>query len=260
MEQFSAHEFFNIAQLLSGFNEAFSRKKADEEVPPSVYEYLTETLFPNMESSCRKVGLRVSAALINGLNEGVRVGAIKMGPSFATDAANISNTIRIEMSQSVFMYVPPERASRFNQHDPFGDDVNKSFPSTSFDLRESGNCFAAARYTACVFHLMRALEIGLVTFAKLFPAVPTDKENWQQIIEKIESEIRAIPQAQPKPQGWKEKLEQYSQVANSFMFFKDAWRNYTAHARGKYTEDEADAIYRNVRSFMQGLAKMDLHE
>jgi len=58
--------------------------------------------------------------------------------------------------------------------------------------------------------------------------VPTNKENWQQIIEKIESEIRAIPQAKIKPDGWKEKLEQYSQTANSFMFFKDAWRNYTA--------------------------------
>jgi len=32
------------------------------------------------------------------------------------------------------------------------------------------------------------------------------------------------------------------------------------HARGKYTEDEADSIYRNVRSFIQGLAKMGLSE
>jgi hypothetical protein len=94
----------------------------------------------------------------------------------------------------------------------------------------------------------------------LFPNVPTNKENWQQIIEKIESEIRLLPQASVKPHNWKEKQEQYSQVANNFMFFKDAWRNYTAHARGKYTEDEADSIYRNVRSFMQGLAKMGLQE
>jgi hypothetical protein len=94
----------------------------------------------------------------------------------------------------------------------------------------------------------------------LFPNVPTNKENWQQIIEKIESEIRLLPQASVKPHNWKEKQEQYSQVANNFMFFKDACRNYTAHARGKYTEDEADSIYRNVRSFMQGLAKMGLQE
>jgi hypothetical protein len=52
----------------------------------------------------------------------------------------------------------------------------------------------------------------------------------------------------------------YSQIASSFMIVKDAWRNYTAHARGKYTEEEADAIYRNVGSFMKRLAEHGIHE
>jgi hypothetical protein len=107
---------------------------------------------------------------------------------------------------------------------------------------------------------MRVLEIGLVSFARLFPAVPTNKENWQQIIEKIESEIREMPKVAMKASDWKEKQEKYSQIANNFMFFKDAWRNYTAHARGKYTEDESDVIYRNVRSFMQGLTAQGISE
>jgi hypothetical protein len=38
------------------------------------------------------------------------------------------------------------------------------------------------------------------------------------------------------------------------MFLKDAWRNYTAHARGKYTEEEAKLIIENTRAFMQKLA------
>jgi hypothetical protein len=132
--------------------------------------------------------------------------------------------------------------------------------AASFDVKEAGNCFASGRFTACVFHLMRVLEIGLIVFAKVFPAVPTSKENWQQIIEKIESEIRAMPSAAVKVADWKGKQEKYSQLANSFMFFKDAWRNYTAHVRGKYTEDESDGIYRNVRSFMQGLPAQGLSE
>jgi hypothetical protein len=69
-----------------------------------------------------------------------------------------------------------------------------------------------------------------------------------------------MPKATNKPPDWKDKLEKYSQIANNFMFFKDAWRNYTAHIRGKYTEDEADAIYRNVRAFMQGLVTVGLAE
>jgi hypothetical protein len=53
---------------------------------------------------------------------------------------------------------------------------------------------------------------------------------------------------------WKEDEEFYAQAASHFMFLKDAWRNYTAHARGKYTHEEAQAIMMNVRSFMQKLA------
>ncbi|MGE0404985.1 MAG: hypothetical protein AB7O65_01705, partial [Candidatus Korobacteraceae bacterium] len=55
---------------------------------------------------------------------------------------------------------------------------------------------------------------------------------------------------------WKVKHEAYSQAASTFVFFKDAWRNYTAHARGKYLECEADTIFRNVGLFMAKLAQM----
>ncbi len=39
------------------------------------------------------------------------------------------------------------------------------------------------------------------------------------------------------------------------MHFKNAWRNYTAHSHLKYTEDEAEAIFRHVRDFMTHIAK-----
>jgi hypothetical protein len=39
------------------------------------------------------------------------------------------------------------------------------------------------------------------------------------------------------------------------MHFKNAWRNYTAHKQFKYTEDEAEAIFRHVRDFMMHIAK-----
>ena len=36
------------------------------------------------------------------------------------------------------------------------------FPGASFDVTEAGNCFAFERFTACVYHLMRVAEFGLV--------------------------------------------------------------------------------------------------
>jgi hypothetical protein len=35
---------------------------------------------------------------------------------------------------------------------------------------------------------------------------------------------------------------------------KDGWRNYAMHAREKYTEEQAEDVYRSTRSFMRHLA------
>jgi len=48
----------------------------------------------------------------------------------------------------------------------FGDDVAKKFPSASVDIEEAGKCLALDRGTATVFHLMRAMEVGLRALAK----------------------------------------------------------------------------------------------
>ena len=47
----------------------------------------------------------------------------------------------------------------------FGDDVARAFPSSKGDIDEAGKCLALDRGTACVFHLMRILEIGLQLLA-----------------------------------------------------------------------------------------------
>ena len=58
---------------------------------------------------------------------------------------------------------------------------------------------------------------------------------------------RALP-------DYREHQELYAQAASHFGVLKDAWRNYTAHARGKYDEREAADIMTGVRAFMQKLA------
>ncbi len=161
--------------------------------------------------------------------------------------------IKDEMSHTLFMYIPNDRAEWFNKERLFGESVGNSFPSASFDIKEAGSCFACARFTASVFHLMRALEPGLGGLGKVF-GVSFERTNWQPVIEQIEAKIRSMGSDPSKAADWKEQHEYYSQAASSFMFFKDAWRNYTAHARGKYTQEEALTIMVNVKAFMQKLA------
>jgi hypothetical protein len=161
----------------------------------------------------------------------------------------------------VFLYVPEENAKFFpTKSEPFafGTDVADKFPSCIFDANSAAICLATSQSTAAAFHLMRVLEIGLRVFADRF-SVPSDRQNWQNIIEGIEKAVRNIPNDPNRPADWNDQQEFFSGAAMQFMFFKDAWRNYVAHARDKCTEEEARIIFNSVCTFMQKLA-MRLHE
>ena len=142
----------------------------------------------------------------------------------------------------------------------FHDTVTTAFPSATYDIREAGNCYAMGRSTACVFHLMRVLETALGALGAIFN-VSLAHTNWAPAIDEIEKKIRDMhrdPVWKALP-DCKEQQEFYAQAASHFGVLKDAWRNYTAHVRGRYDEDEAESILRNIRDLMQKLATR-LHE
>ncbi len=135
----------------------------------------------------------------------------------------------------------------------FGENVCNSFPSTLYDLTESVRCFLLARGTACVFHLMRALEIPLSCMAAEF-GINSAHTNWQPIIDQIQSAVTKAAKNPASLPGGKEDVEFYSQATSYLITLKDGWRNYTAHHRGKYTEEEAELMLRNLRAFLQKLS------
>jgi hypothetical protein len=164
-----------------------------------------------------------------------------------------------EIAGKAFFYVPAERIKFFpkmsNPH-IFGKPVGDAFPSATYDIAESGVCLALDRGTGCVFHLMRVLEIGLTSLGTKF-GVSLAHTNWGPAIEEIESKIREMH----KDPVWKalpdckQQQEFYAQAASHFGILKDAWRNYTMHVRGFYTEERSERIFENVKGFMQKLAE-----
>lgn len=251
MEQFNAERFFLTGELLQQIDSTLVTTN-------SLNKNFSSEVMNHILQECKSIGLRISCNAIEKVLRNLKDEPLDV-ETIKRNCQTIRDVIAWEMKDMTFLYMPPQRAERYEKEQAFGGDINQKFLSASFDIKEAGSCFAGARYTACVFHLMRALELGLASFARVFN-VPSDHTNWHNIIEGTESKIRDMGKDPNKAIDWKEKQEQYAQIANSFMFFKDAWRNYTAHARGKYTEDEADSIYRNVRSFMQGLAKVGISE
>lgn len=77
----------------------------------------------------------------------------------------------------------------------FGQEVISSLPGAIKDIEEAGKCLALERSTACVFHLMRVMEISL---QQLGNKLEIGKEfledaHWNNILEKLDKTIRALP-------------------------------------------------------------------
>lgn len=169
----------------------------------------------------------------------------------------LENSIATELTSSYFLRIPEGRRFFFDQRKPlFGQEVADIFQSASYDISAAGRCFALDEWTACVFHLMRVLEIGLRDMAKNvgLDESAMELENWKVVIDQIEKKIKEL-ESTPKSTIKSEKLRFYSEAASGFRYFKDAWRNHVSHARTHYDEREALVIYNNVLAFMQTLAK-----
>ncbi|RFC63590.1 hypothetical protein DYI37_11330 [Fulvimarina endophytica] len=166
----------------------------------------------------------------------------------ATQAELVANSFRDEMQARMVFVIPGRHASLYDVNAPFGEAVEDAFPSASIDIQEAGNCIALGRWTAAVMHLMRALEVGLAAMAEHFSVGPA--ENWNKVLNQLEAALRASDRATVGAEG-----EQWAAEAGThFRFIKNAWRNHAMHARERYDEERAVAIYSNAKSFMQHLA------
>lgn len=212
-----------------------------------------------IEASFRSIGLVISADTVKELDEEIKAGSRHSLEWLQVQIENIEKLSVKELRGKYFFYIPPERI-RFwpKQSEPFalGKAVDSSFPSSTFDANNAGQSLAAGLSTAAVFHLMRILEIGLSALGNQF-GVSLAHTNWAPAILQIESKIRDMhtdPIWKAKT-DCKEQQEFYAQAASHFAILKDAWRNHTMHVRGKYTQDEAERIFDNVKAFMQKLAE-----
>ena len=128
-----------------------------------------------------------------------------------------------------------------------------AFPSAKNDIEAAVDCFALGHNTACAYHLMRVLEYGLRALAANVDRT-FDKQQWHNIIEEIESAIEEDRKKLPRGELKDDRLTFLSAAAKEFFYFKDGWRNHTAHNRVSYDESMAKGLIDHVRSFMNHLS------
>jgi len=167
-----------------------------------------------------------------------------------------------ELEDKMIFYIPMEGAEFYDKPENWFPNSPAAFPSAKYDIEEACKCYALDRYTACVFHSMAVLQVGLYSLAHdlgIFLKYPLELAEWQEVISAIEAKIeplRQLPRSHPKRD---ELLTFYSGCAAQFRYFKDAWRNHVAHMREKYTQTQAHSILMQVRDFMEMLSTR-LHE
>jgi len=137
-----------------------------------------------------------------------------------------------------------------------------AFPSARSEIVEANTCFAMERHTACVFHLMRAMEHGYRALAiKLGvkkPKTALEYDTWGQLLAQIEQKTEAIIDSLQGPKRPLTTAREFFNPALADMrYFMDAVRNIVMHTRtgGTYDAQQAISIRKRVLDSFVHLAK-----
>lgn len=168
------------------------------------------------------------------------------------------SAINKDLEEKLFLYVPPEFVKYYDQDDLFG--IKDKFPKANEEIKFAGNCYATDNYTACVFHLMRAVEISAKRMVYKMKvqhhlSKPIELCDWGQLISALEEGLKVLRIGSRTTIRQKNKYEFFNQSVGHFRNLKDAWRNNVSHSRKIYLQGETTDIINNTRSFFTHLAK-----
>ena len=172
---------------------------------------------------------------------------------FVERVNSLHQVLKKELSETELFVLHGADSKLFAPKDPlFGDKVDKKFSAARFDIEEAGKCLALGRYTACVFHVMRAAEEAVFVLAKKLRA-PVKKRNgerltWGDLTSRIKTKIDAKPHGDAKDELL--KIHMFLNACNR------AYRTKTAHPGPKYIEEEARDAYEATSAFMRKMAEL----
>jgi len=201
---------------------------------------------------CTQLGLQ------SALNRAERLQIRLSGP--AINPAEIESELRVlhecledDLRYKYFYRYPDDKARHLVRVDAEWQAAIASFKSSEGTIKAAVDCYALGHNVACVFHCMQALESGLRALAADV-GLTFDVQQWNTIIEQIESEITKLRRTLPPGVGKNERMQFLSAAAKEFFYFKDGWRNYVSHGRAAYDEHQALSVLEHTRSFMNHLA------
>ena len=172
----------------------------------------------------------------------------------ATAITHLLSRVQDELRSQYFFHLDQRDVPFFSDQSPFGLQVAGKFELANEDIAEAGKCLALQRPTACVFHLMRAMELAVQTLGKkLKIQINVKTETWHQIMLHVNKSIEQLPSKTP---AQKRKKSLYAGGAAHLQSVRLAWRNEVMHPKQTYTRQEALDIFNATRAFMSSIAPL----
>lgn len=263
MEHLAVEDILSALPMLTSYGTKWSQAGAPEkqEIFPETYDLIyqsVERLQKALSDLDAPISLRATTELLSAFDAsfiGDSGCHVFTGQNLATTIfcmTQIGNSLYIELGQRFFIKLRGANKELYDQeYGLFGDEVDDAFPEAIADISEAGKCLALERWTATVFHLMRAMEVGVATLADKLQATVLNKHGetlpWGILNGNIGDKITLMPDGSEKD-DW--------QVMHTLLHSANrAYRTKTAHPKKTYDEKEALAAYHATKSFMQAMAE-----
>lgn len=198
----------------------------------------------------------------------IRAGNAFKLEDIAHEITELKNAIENDLFQSFFVFIPKDKAKYlsvnlgvFEEGGVFGETVGSRFPDAGREIAKACDCYAIEAYSACVFHLMRAVEMvtrlmiramGAIQFLK--KGKPIELCTWGELSDALDSGLKRLAHKKRNTRSRAETFEYYSHAVGLFKHYKGAWRDPASHTRKVYQPGETKDLIDNTRQFFQHLA------
>jgi hypothetical protein len=157
--------------------------------------------------------------------------------------------IEFDLRDRNFLAVAPERISYYENAELFGPIVAEKFGKASDEIKRAGTCHALDQPTACVFHLMRVMELAVQRFARrLGVSVDTQRDTWDHIMGAVNGKIKTMPRRDRREQR---KHDNCASISAHLNTVRIAWRNPTMHPKKSYSLDQAKDVLESTGAFLR---------
>jgi hypothetical protein len=170
-----------------------------------------------------------------------------------SSAAHLKFRLLDDLQADFYFQVDRPDVPLYGQPLAFGEAVAKKFKTVLPEIENAGNCLALRQPTACVFHLMRAMEGAVRTLGRRLNMTIAPQTTWRQLTGGMDGKIRGMPERNDRE---KKKKEAWEAARANLHHVGSVWRNSTMHPGKSYTRSQAHDVYAAVRVFMNGLCAL----